>query len=155
MDIKSGKPYPAGNLSNFQARPFTFRGVPCNSMEGLLQSFKFKSPDMQKYVCTLMGRFAKMKGKDKTWYKTQTLWWQGQPIKRDSEEYQDMLNEAYRSLYDQNEKARETLLATNDAVLTHSVGKSKANQTVLTEQEYCSRLMKLRREYQTRDLLQD
>lgn len=110
---------------------------------------------MQVHVCTLVGMTAKMKGKNKTWYKTQTLWWQGQPVKRDSDEYQLMIDEAYRSLYEQNEKARDTLLATKDAKLTHAVGKSKMNETVLTEQEFCSRLMKLRREFQTQHLFGD
>jgi predicted NAD-dependent protein-ADP-ribosyltransferase YbiA (DUF1768 family) len=144
MDIKAGKPYPSGALSNFAARPFTFRGVECNSMEGLLQSFKFKNPDMQKYVCTLVGRTAKAKGKNKNWYETQTLWWDGQPIRRDSEEYQDLLDEAYTALFTQNDKAKAALVATGDAKLTHSIGTKKKNQTVLTEQEFCSRLMDIR-----------
>jgi hypothetical protein len=42
-------------------------------MEGFLQSLKFKSIDMQEYVCTLVGMKAKMKGKNKNWWKTQTL----------------------------------------------------------------------------------
>lgn len=144
MDIKAGNPYPSGALSNFAAHPFTFRGVQVNSMEGLLQSFKYKSPEMQQHVCTLVGLKAKMTGKNKTWYKTQTLWWNGNPIKRDSQEYQDMLDDAYQAMFDQNEKARNALLATNQAVLTHSIGKRKINETVLTEQEFCSRLTKNR-----------
>ena len=144
MDVKAGNPYPAGALSNFAAHPFTFRGVQVNSMEGLLQGFKYKSPEMQQHVCTLVGLKAKMTGKHKTWYKTQTLWWDGEPIKRDSQEYQDMLDEAYQAMFDQNEKARNALLATQNAVLTHSIGKRKINETVLTEQEFCSRLTKNR-----------
>lgn len=144
MDIKAGNPYPAGALSNFAAHPFVFRGVAVTSMEGFLQGLKFKNPAMQEHICTLAGRGAKMAGKDKAWYKTQTLWWQGNPIKRDSDEYQQLLDEAYEAMFDQNEKARKALLATNDANLTHSIGKRKINETVLTEQEFCSRLTKNR-----------
>jgi predicted NAD-dependent protein-ADP-ribosyltransferase YbiA (DUF1768 family) len=143
MDIGSNNSGPAGKLSNFTPRPFVFRGVECNSMEGLLQSFKFKDPEMQKYCCTLVGFKAKKFGSKKNWQTTQTLWWQGEPIKRDSDEYQEMLDEAYEALYT-NEKAKKTLLATNDANLTHSIGRSKMNETVLTKQEFCSRLMKIR-----------
>ena len=143
MDIGSNNSGPAGKLSNFTPRPFVFRGVECNSMEGLLQAFKFKDPEMQKHCCTLVGFKAKKFGSKKNWQTTQTLWWQGEPIKRDSDEYQEMLDEAYEALYT-NEKAKKTLLATNDANLTHSIGRSKMNETVLTKQEFCSRLMKIR-----------
>ena len=33
---------------------------------------------------------------------------------------------------------------TKKATLTHSIGKKKINETVLTEREFCSRLTKLR-----------
>lgn len=149
MDIKAGNPYPAGALSNFAHHPFVFRDIHCESMEGLLQSLKFKDPEMQKHICTLHGKKAKMSGKEKNWQKTQTLWWQGQPIKRSSKEYQQILDEAYGDLFSQNEKARNALLATNDATLTHSIGWHKKNDTVLTRQEFCSRLMNIRSELKT------
>ena len=36
------------------------------------------------------------------------------------------------------------MLATGNSVLTHSIGKTKITETVLTRQEFCSRLMKIR-----------
>jgi hypothetical protein len=45
---------------------------------------------------------------------------------------------------EQNESFRRALLATNNAVITHSIGRSKEAETVLTEREFCSRLMALR-----------
>ena len=54
-------------------------------MEGFLQRLKFKDPEMQKTVCLLVGKAAKFKGKKKKWYRTQTLYWQGKEIARDSE----------------------------------------------------------------------
>ncbi len=45
MDIGAGKGWPESALSNFAPHPFTFRGLPVASMEGLLQSFKDKGPD--------------------------------------------------------------------------------------------------------------
>ena len=76
--------YPASSLSNFAPHPFVIDGIECNSMEGFLQSLKFKNIDMQKYVCSLVGKSAKFKGKKKKWWKTQTLYWQGKEYKRDS-----------------------------------------------------------------------
>src|SRR5262249_21324369 len=120
MDIGSGHGYPAAALSNFSPHAFVFRGIPVASMEGLLQSFKEKTPDMQKHVMTLVGRAAKFKGKKKKWWRTQTLFWQGTPIDRHSDEYQALLDEAYTAMFTQNESARRALLATQNAVLTHS-----------------------------------
>lgn len=144
MDIKAGRPYPSGALSNFAAHPFNFRGVDVASMEGFLQGLKYKNPEMQKHICTLIGKKAKMTGAKKNWRESQTLYWQGTEIKRDSDEYQLLLDEAYEAMFTQNEGARKALLATGNAVLTHSIGKRKINDTVLTEQEFCSRLMKIR-----------
>ena len=143
MDIGSKCGYPNGTLSNFTPHPFVIDGVECASMEGFLQSLKFSSIEMQEYVCTLVGIKAKNKGRGKNWYRTQTLYWRGKEYKRDSKEYQELLDRAYEALY-QNDGFRKALLATNKAVLTHSIGKKKINETVLTEREFCSRLMKLR-----------
>ena len=145
MDIRSGKDYPASALSNFAPHKFTFRGVECGSMEGLLQSLKFKNPEMQKEICKLVGRQAKAKGANKNWKTDQTLWWDGNPIKRNSKDYQDLLDEAFESMYRDSESFRKALIISGDAVLTHSIGKSKENDTVLTVREFCGRLMRLRR----------
>jgi len=144
MDIKSGKRYPAGALSNFAPHPFVFRGVECNSMEGLLQAVKFKTPDLQEAVCRLVGRKAKATGWGKNWQSTQTLWWNGEPIKRDSDEYQELLDEAFNAMFDQNAKAKKALLASGNATLKHSIGRTKQSETVLTKKEFCSRLTDIR-----------
>ena len=73
MDIGSGSGYPSSSLSNFAPHPFEIDEVKCNSMEGFLQSLKFESVDMQEYVCTLVGKAAKFKGKNKKW-------WQKPPV---------------------------------------------------------------------------
>lgn len=143
MDIGSNGSYPCNSLSNFACHPFEIDGIKCNSMEGFLQSLKFADPQMQEYVCTLVGKSAKFKGKGKKWFRTQTLYWRGIPIKRDSKEYQDLLDRAYTELY-KNEGFRKALESTNRATLTHSIGKHRINETVLTVQEFCSRLTKLR-----------
>ena len=135
--------YPQSALSNFAPHPFEFDGIQCNSMEGFLQSLKFSDPEIQKEVCKLVGKAAKFKGKDKKWWRDQTLYWQGVEYKRDSEEYQILLNRAYNALY-QNEGFRRALEASKPAILTHSIGKNDESRTVLTQSEFCGRLMKLR-----------
>lgn len=143
MNIGSGSSYPAGALSNFSPHPFEIDGVKCNSMEGFLQSLKFESEEMQAYVCTLVGFAAKKKGRNKNWQRLQTLYWKGKTIKRSSQEYQDLLDKAYTQIY-QNSKFRKALIVSGNAVLTHSIGRNKESETVLTIKEFCSRLTKLR-----------
>lgn len=144
MDIKSGQKYPAGALSNFAPHPFVFRGVKVASMEGVLQSFKYPQTEMQIVVCSMVGLAAKRYGSKKDWKKTQTLWWDGKAYPRKSEEYQELLDEVYNAMFDQNKKAKKALLATNSATLNHSIGRIKKAETVLTRQEFCSRLTKIR-----------
>lgn len=65
MDIGKGSGGVAGRLSNFTPRKFIFDGVECNSIEGVLQSFKFKNFEMQKEICKLSGLGAKQRGAKK------------------------------------------------------------------------------------------
>ena len=76
-----------------------------------------------------------------------SFWWKGKEIKRSSQEYQDLLDKAYTALY-QNEKFKAALLASGKSTLTHSIGRTKETETILTVKEFCSRLTKLR-EYGT------
>jgi hypothetical protein len=119
-------------------------------MEGLLQSFKFDKPHIQVEVCKLVGLAAKRRGKDRTkaWQQVQTLWWNGKEYPRKGEEYQALLDRAYIAMARDSDSFRRALLASQQAVLTHSIGRSKESETVLTVREFCGRLHKLR------DLLQ-
>lgn len=144
MDIGKGSGGVAGRLSNFTPRRFIFDGVECNSIEGVLQSFKFKNVDMQKEVCKLVGMIAKKKGANKNWQQYQKLYWNGKEYKRDGKEYQELLDRLYQTVYDQNENYRRDIQSCKSVTFTHSIGKNKKSETVLTSQEFCSRLTKLR-----------
>ena len=146
MDVGSNNSYPAGALSNFTARRFMFDGVVCASMEGLLQAFKFENMNAQTNTCALIGFNAKFKGKNrnKRWKSMQTLWWQGKAYKRDSKEYQQLLDRAYSDLYFQDSSFRKALEDAGNAIFTHSIGHSNEKETVLTEREFCSRLQYLK-----------
>lgn len=148
MDIGSSNGWPASALSNFAPHPFIIDGVECASMEGFLQSLKFKNPDMQIEVCKLVGKAAKFKGKKKKWWREQTLFWQGQAIKRDSQDYQELLTRAFDKLFE-NEGFQKALKATGNATFTHSMGKNDIHRTVLTEREFISQLNRLRKKITT------
>jgi hypothetical protein len=112
MNIGSTNGGVAGRLSNFTPRVFTFDGVDCNSMEGLLQSFKFDKVHIQKEICKLTGRAAKSKGskRNKAWKGAQTLWWDGIAYKRKSAEYQILLDRAYEALSKNSKFSKDLFL---------------------------------------------
>jgi len=144
MDIGSGSGYPASALSNFSPHPFTIDGVSCASMEGLLQSLKYSNPEMQKHVCTLVGKAAKFKGKKKKWWRDQKLYWQGMEMDRDGAEYQSLLDRAFEAMFNDSDSFRRALKASGNATLTHSMGKNDTSSTVLTTREFVRRLTALR-----------
>lgn len=146
MDIKSGTTYPSSALTNFAPHIFVIDGITCNSMEGFLQALKYKNPDMQIEVCKLVGMTAKRKGANKNWKRNQTLYWQGVSYKRDSAEYQTLLTRAYDALFE-NAGFKKALAATKNATLTHNIGKIKKADTVITRQEFCSQLLRLRNKF--------
>ena len=133
-------------LSNFQEYKFVFRGVNFKSMEGLLQGIKFKDIDKQNKVFELAGKKAKFKGKKSKWYLTQELYFQGTMLRRNSNEYFEFLNEAFRCLYFQNEDAKRNLMSTKKYKLIHSIGKNDKIKTVLTENEFVEILYQIRKE---------
>jgi len=143
MDIGSKCGYPASALSNFAPHEFIFDGVKCNSAEGPLQAFKQKNHEVQIEMCKLVGYAAKKRGKFLNWQDRQILFWKGKGYLRESKEYQELLDRLYDALAT-NDSFRRALLATGNAVLTHSIGRDKERETVLTRKEFCSRLMKLR-----------
>jgi predicted NAD-dependent protein-ADP-ribosyltransferase YbiA (DUF1768 family) len=145
MDISSRGSYPANKLSNFSPNAFVLDEVECMSMEGFLQSLKYSNPEMQKEICRLVGKGAKKAGARKNWRQKQVLYWKGVPYKRSSQEYQELLDRAFNELA-KNSSFKKALLSTGDSILTHSMGKHKQSETVLTKQEFCSRLMKIRNE---------
>ncbi len=147
MDIGSGKGYPSASLSNFTPHPFIIDGVECNSMEGFLQSLKYKNPEIQKEVCKLVGKKAKFKGKRKKWWKHQVLYWNGKEYDRHRFDYQVLLTRAFMALAN-NEKFKRALLATENASLTHNIGKKNPHRTVLTRSEFIRRLEYIREKLQ-------
>lgn len=134
----------ASNLSNFAKHYFILDGVPCNSMEGLLKAIQVRDMDLQKEICLLHGLEAKRFPISRDWKNEQTLFWQGTPMLRKSEEYKKFLAKAYLALLD-NSIFRVSLKATGGQRLTHTLGSSTPSSTVLTEKEFIAILYELRR----------
>ena len=144
LDIKSSHPYPSNELSNFYPHSFFLDGVECASMEGFLQSLKYKSPEKQRLICALSGIEAKNKGKYKLiWKITGNIYWQGRKIKRLSYEFQQLINRAYSELF-KNEEFKKALKDSQGYTLAHTIGKSNPKKTILTEEEFLFELNSLR-----------
>ena len=140
IEIYSKGEYPANVLSNFAPNGFELDGVKCASMEGFLQSLKFRSVKRQLYVCSLVGKAAKELGSKKfLWKLTGRVHWQGKRYARDGEEFDALIKRAYAALYN-NEEFRTALESTRGKELRHSMGKHKKRATILTEEEFISNL---------------
>lgn len=148
LDIHSKGEYPSCALSNFAEYEFFIDNIKCLSMEGFLQSLKFKNVKKQKQVCLLSGKEAKNSTRhtlaQTRWRKTHNLYWQGKRINRFSDEYQMLLDKAYKSL-SENLGFRKALMDSSPYTLAHSIGKTDKRKTVLTEYELISRLERIRK----------
>ena len=150
LDIRSNGLYPSNVLSNLCSNGFRFDGVVCSSMEGFLQSLKHKEKDKQLPICSMKGGNAR-KHSVTSWQTDQIVWWKGQAIDRQSEEYQKLLRRAYQAMFDQSERFRSALMSTRGVTLTHSSGEKSPYKTIITEQEFCQILTEMRDNYDNRD----
>jgi hypothetical protein len=134
------------NLSNLYPIRFKFKGKWVNSIEGVLQGIKHKDKKLQNLIFQYYGLDAYHTRGSNTidfWGNDGILYWQGKPIKRDSEEYQIFLDELYLSVI-KNPLYKKCLLSTQDKYLLHHIGRDSIHETVLTRFEYEQRLNALR-----------
>ncbi len=123
-------------LSNLFPYTFIFKGQKLNSIEAFFQGIKFKDAKTQKYIFNYSGLEA-LHIKIATsydWQASGNIFWQGVEIKRDSSEYEDLIDELYVSAI-QNPLFRQVLKNT-DRYILHSIGKEQKNETVFTRYEF-------------------
>ena len=133
-------------LSNLYPMEFKFRGKKVKSIEGVLQGIKYKDKKTQNLVLNYSGVNAyhiRACNEQDFWGKSGVLYWQGKPLKRDSEEYQLFIDELYYSA-SKNPLYKRALLATENKYLLHHIGRDNPQETVLTRYEYELRLNSLR-----------
>ena len=142
-------------LSNLYPHEFVFRDHKCMGMEPLLMSIKYPEVEEQLFILeNLHGFDAKKYGKKKPWWEKQELYWLGEPMDRHSEVYKNFLIEAYSSLFEQNDLARQTLIDTGRATLKHSIGGTNPTRTILTRTEFCVMLTQHRMYYQSQEFVE-
>lgn len=144
IDIYSKGEYPANVLSNFAPNAFELDGVKCESMEGFLQSLKFRNIKKQIHVCSLVGKEAKERGAKRIlWKLTGNVHWLGRRIKRESREFDGLIARAYSALY-QNPTFLSALESVCGKELRHTMGSHNKRATILTEEEFICNLTALR-----------
>ena len=149
INIVSTAEGPGAILSNFAHTPFEFDGVACGSVEGFIQGLKEENLEKQKRICLRFGFEAKRAGTKKRNRKVResgTLWWQDQPILLKSEEYYQLIERGIRAKFEQSEVAKQALIATGDAILTHDTGKPESPNTSLPANRFLSILEEIRKE---------
>lgn len=123
-------------LSNLFPYEFKFRGKKLNSIESFFQGIKFKDKNLQNYVLKYSG-LASNNIKVATlydWKEKGILYWQGRPIKRESKEYEDLIDELYISAL-QNPLYRN-VLQNCDRDVIHIIGSEDKKETVFTRYEF-------------------
>ncbi len=134
-------------LSNLYPMSFKFRGKKVSSIESVLQGIKYKNKKTQAKVFGYSGVDAyhtRACNSFDFWGNDGVLYWQGKPIKRESEDYQNFVDELYLSVF-KNPLYFRALISTGDKYLLHHIGRVDPKETVLTRYEYESRLYALQR----------
>ena len=123
-------------LSNLFHYDFNFRGKRLSSIESFFQGIKFKDINLQNMIFEYSGIDSNVIkiASDHDWKITGIIYWQGQPIKRDSKEYDDLVDELYISAI-QN-KLYRNILKKVDKKIIHSIGIDDKQETVFTRYEF-------------------
>lgn len=154
IDFRSSVPVET-KLSNFNPYAFVYDHVECASIEGWIQSLKSEDVDVQLEVCKLAGRTAKRAGRKlPDWRENGVLYWKGKAYDRTSNEYLELVTNAYQTMADANKEFRDWLVSTGDATLTHKVGSSVKAETILTEKEFCDILTMIRNDLHYSDQME-
>ncbi len=127
-------------LSNLANKPFTIDGLWCRSLEGALQSLKTHDEELQFQIMEMNGLSAKKTGSTLIWQNTQILWWNGKPYDRHGPEYQNLLDRLFGLCFAQSLAFRNALRQTKGMTLEHSIGRVDPYETILTRDEFLSRL---------------
>ena len=123
-------------LSNLFPYEFKFRGKKLASIENFFQGIKFKDKKIQNYVFKYYGTQAVhvKAASDYNWKENGIIYWQGKPIKRNSLEYDLLINELYISAI-QNPIYRGVLRNCNKDII-HSIGEVQKENTTFTRYEF-------------------
>ena len=130
-------------LSNLYPYQFEFDGITYASMEAFFGSLR--TPDFiekQKLYSTY-GMDSWYKGHRFSWYEKQEVYYKDKTINRHSTEYDDLITAIFDALFT-NEELKQALLESENCKLTHTIGKTAKDKTLLTRKEFIGHLNRLR-----------
>ena len=123
-------------LSNLFPYEFELKGYKLSSIESFFQGIKFKEKDLQKEVFHYSGIPAVVikETSNYNWKENGLIYFQGDPIKRDSKEYDELVEELYISAI-QNPFYRNAIKKCPLPII-HAIGEEKKEETVFTRYEF-------------------
>ncbi len=123
-------------LSNLFPYKFKFRGYTLNSIECFFQGIKFKDKKIQKKLFKYSGKEALVLQEATTynWKETGEVYWRGKAIKRDSKDYDNIIDELYISAI-QNVFYRN-IIKNCKLPIVHIIGENLKKETVFTRYEF-------------------
>lgn len=123
-------------LSNLYPYKFVFRGKKLHSIESFFQGIKMKDISLQNEVFNYSGIESNVIkiASDYDWKAEGIIYWQGKPIKRNSKEYDELIEELYISAI-QNPLYR-SILSKVEKPIIHSIGIDRKEETVFTRYEF-------------------
>lgn len=141
-------PWPGNILSNFAETPFVIDDVYCTCSESFIQSLKLSDAIEQKAFCLFQGQEAWEKGSKNTEviFASGKVWWRGVAYRLHSLEHFDLVKKGLSAKFSQSEKAREALLATGEAILTHNFGQRPGKKQSLPVDIFCQIVTEIRLE---------
>lgn len=124
-------------LSNLFPYEFYFRGFKLQAIECIFQGFKVKDKKAQKLLFAYSGLNSNnIKAScDYNWRDDGNVYFQGKPIKRDSKDYEDFIDEVYISAI-QNPLYRNVLKNAGDKYILHAIGGKTKFDTLFTRFEF-------------------
>lgn len=148
-DIHPEGRHPEDILSRLCNNDFCYENVQCGCMEAFLLSLRYQDPEIQRKVCRMdssdLSHFLKWYPAP-DWIEKQILWWKGDPMKRDSREYQRLIFEAFSEMFVWSARFRFVLMQTENKKLIYNSGNHDPSKSLLTDEEFCDILTKLRRD---------
>lgn len=143
IDITTATQYPENRLKPTEPHSFRLDNKTCCSLESVLQAMKFRNVRDQQLICSSPAQIARLKGNKVNWKTNQKLYWNGTEYRRDSEEYQTLLDNIVNAL-STNMGFMSSLNASTAESFTCSELGDDPTQTPMTSEEYCSRIISLR-----------
>ena len=110
-----------------------------------------RTPDLQEKqkLYSTYGMDSWFKGHRFSWYEKQEVYYKYKVINRHSQEYENLITAAFDALFT-NEEFKQALTEAGDMKLTHKIGKTAKDKTLLTRKEFVGHLNRLRKKLNER-----